>query len=182
MTEHHFSIQELFMKKTLMIAAVIVASTYAMAAHATSRNDTWSKIFADSSLIVSTPYSGTFGPMGIFNACATDTEFQSISPVKVCTQYSYVPSTNDTDYPGHYDCVKTELRITSLPRTGTRHSCVKQDVSDEGNATCLQWADSAYTLSTTMEIQVVYGSGDAYNSAAFTKEYTVPACAQPTHH
>jgi hypothetical protein len=168
-------------KKTLLVAAAAIAtlslSNGAFATTATSANDSWARVMADSNLLVNTPYSGTFGPMGIFNACATETEFRSISPVDVCVQYKYIPATTEGDVPGTYECVKTEKKITSMPRSGTQHTCVRQDMSEAHYPDCLEWADVAYNLPTKMNIEVMYGSGEAYASTAFYKGFTVPACA-----
>ncbi|MFL5813178.1 MAG: hypothetical protein ACJ763_06340 [Bdellovibrionia bacterium] len=168
-------------KKTLLVALAAIAtfslSNGTFAATATSANDSWTRILADSYLLVNTPYTGTFGPAGIFNACATETEFRAISPVDVCVQYTYVPATNESNYPGTYECVKNEKKITSMPRSGTQHTCVRQDMSEAHYPDCLEWADVAYNLPAKMNIEVMYGSGEAYASTAFYKSFTVPACA-----
>jgi hypothetical protein len=164
--------------KRLIIAAAALICFNAFAAMPTGASSSWANIFADSSLIVSAPYTGTFGPMGIFNACATETEFRAISPVDVCTSYTYVPATGDGGSPGSYECAKTEKRTTSIPRSGTHHTCVRQDMSEAHYPDCLEWADVAYNLPTKMAIEVIYGSGENYASTAFYKTFTVPACAR----
>src|ERR1700737_1879119 len=101
------------MKKMLMIAVALVASLNAVAVQApVSANDGWDLILADRNLIVSAPFAGTFGEKGIFNACATETEFKSLTKVKACTKYVFVAPVGDIDPMGHYDCVKTEERFT----------------------------------------------------------------------
>lgn len=165
------------MKKILVIAVSLVASLNAVAAHATSASDSWANVFADQSLIVSTPFSGTFGPLGIFNACATDKAFVAISPVKACAAYVKVPGTGD-NYPDHYDCIKYEMQTPSMPRTSTNRVCVQQDMSETHYPDCLKWENVTTTLPTTMDIEVVYNGGSNYASTAFTKKFTIPSCPQ----
>jgi hypothetical protein len=162
------------MKKMLIIAAALVASVNA---NATNAGDSWAKIFADNSLIVTVPYKGTFGPNGIFNACATATEFKSLTPVKVCVERTWVDGIGEgPDAMGHYECVKYENQMTSALRSGVSHSCVKLDMSEHGYPNCLEYADVPFSISTKFNVDVVRTTGDAQE--VFTKSFVVPACAQ----
>jgi hypothetical protein len=115
--------------------------------------------------------------MGIFNACATDNAFKSISPVKVCKQYVHTGAAGDWDYPGTWTCAQYAEEMTTMPRAGVRHECVKQDTSEAGYPNCLEYADVAYTLGTTVSVEVMH-TGEMYGQTAFTKDFTIPACAQ----
>jgi hypothetical protein len=165
--------------RTLFIS--ILASFFvfsAVAAVPTGPTDSWAKIFRDKSLIVYTPYSGTFGPLGIFNVCATDSEFIAISPVKVCIEYKEAPSQTEGDNHVYYECTQSELQIPKMSRTSTQHLCVTQDMRDGHYPDCLEWSDVTTTLPTRMNIEVMHASGETYAGTVFYKEFTVPSCPE----
>lgn len=162
----------------VLVASLIVVSQSAFADMQVGPHSSWAKIFRDKSLIVHTPYSGVFGPLGVFNTCATETQLIAISPVNVCIEYKYVPAQNSESYPDQYECTQYELQIPTMPRTFTEHRCVAQDMTEGHYPDCLQWSDVTTTVPTRMQIEVMHASSDVYAGTVFYKEFTIPSCPE----
>jgi hypothetical protein len=154
------------MKKMILAVAAMLA----MNANAA----TWSEIFANNNLIVAAPFATQLGPKGIFNACSTGTALKTVKPVAVCTEVKYVEG-NDIE-PGHTECAKTEMLTLTMPLSGVQTKCTDV-VTNEGTVSCAAYAQVPYTISLTQSVDVLL-TGTAYPAVAFTKSYTIPACAQ----
>lgn len=169
------------MKTLLNVALLSCLITVSHAATTDAKvgpHSSWAKIFSDKSLIVHTPYSGIFGPLGVFNTCASDTQLIAISPVNVCIEYDYVPAQNSESYPDQYNCKTFELQIPTMPRTFTEHRCVAQDMTEGHYPECLQWSDVTTTVPTRMSIEVMHASSDVYAGTVFYKDFTIPSCPE----
>jgi hypothetical protein len=161
------------MKKIVLSLCMMFVSTSALAAHSGS---TWQEILADYSLRVEIPLQGELGDLGIFNTCAAGDSFNTVNPIKVCTEYKFRPPKGDVDSLGGYDCVKTGFVTGSVSRLRSTPECMDPPLRESEYGTpCKNLKQHPYTIPLTHNIKVYQANRDA-DIHFFTKSYTVPAC------
>ncbi len=167
-----------------VVLASLIASANAFAAAPVNANSSWAQVLASNDVVVVAPYAQQLGTLGVFGACATATEIKSIAPQKVCVESAQVPGTgtSDVDYPPQYQCVRYEEKVLSMSRKGMADSCVEYGYENFGGDgeywVCKKHGMAPYEVGLTQTVDVIHASGDNYPSVAFTKSFTIPACAQ----
>ena len=135
--------------------------------------DNWSTIKSSSEVIIQQPiFAGAFGPQGLFNACATDEEFRSKTPVKVCLSYKQVLKTSATGSYKDYVCNEYEIRNVVIGRTFTQEECVKHDRIGE----CIIYDSVTSVYPTNFQLPVISFNEGALNNFIFSKAYAVETC------
>ena len=166
------------MKKLIILIAAIAATNAFAFGKSLNKDSSWEQINKDPSLAYNAPLSDTFGPQGVFNACATETELKSLTPIQVCLEYKTTPGSGEL--PPETTCVRTGMQIMTLARDYDRDECVAwTPVSESENPPeCTRTEAHHYHLDTTFPIAVFerFNYGET-QEALFTKDYTVPACA-----
>lgn len=178
------------MKKFLFLVALAsLASANAFAMGKGPADRSWDQINADFNLQVAVPNYASiqFGPKGLFNVCKTETELKSIAPVRSCTEYKevYNPGRSDHDNGGiEIVCLKWENLDVSIPREQDEQVCVAwKDISHNDNAgppwtECTKYETRRVTLPVDFQLEVYDTRGEHGPRLAFTKPYSVPACAR----
>ena len=154
----------------------ITALLVGMVAHANTlgAHNAWSEIQASREYNVSTVYPA-FGSHGIFNACATETTIQAVTPVKTCVETKFIPGRGEL--PSETICVRYDNVVPSMPRSGVTSVCtVYNNHGEAGDGSCLKYVDQHYEISLTQNVDVTYANGERYGEIAFTKSYTIPFC------
>ncbi|HWU44677.1 MAG TPA: hypothetical protein VN132_14595 [Bdellovibrio sp.] len=143
---------------------------FSISAFAVDQNSSWQEI--RSQAIVNNPYLWTFGQNGIFNMCATKSNFKSITPITVCTKWEF------DQYNDHYPvCVANELRNVTISRNVTKKVCAhwgNVTTGDSRSPDCLRWEYEHTYLSQSVMLSV-YGREET-RPLLFEKEYMIPAC------
>ena len=156
--------------QTLMTLTILLASYNVFSI---TGRDNWSTIKSSHEVIIQQPiFAGAFGPQGLFNACATDEEFRSISPVKVCLSYKQVLRTSITGAYKDYECNHYEMRNIVIARTFTQEECVKNDRIGE----CIEYDSVTSVYPTSFQLPVISFNEGALNNFIFSKAYAVERC------
>jgi hypothetical protein len=157
--------------RKLFVVVALLASANAFAS--LNQSSSWSEIFAKAY-----GFNGGYDMGGITldNACLTDTAVKSISPQRVCTEWSTV---DVVDSEAHitrteYVCQAWGTRDFVAPRTYSRTECFKYNHGEEGG--CLEYGTATYTIPNTVDAQVFLMGGAEEGLTSFFKPYALPAC------
>lgn len=158
--------------KTQMMVALTVFLISASVFSITGR-DKWETIKSSNEVIIQQPiFAGVFGQKGLFNACFTDEEFRSKTPVENCLSYRQVIVNSATGPYKDYVCNEYESRNVTISRTYTQEECVKHDRSGE----CLEYDSVTSVYPTTFQLVVIESGGSQSGNFIFSKPYTISAC------
>lgn len=140
------------MKKYLLVVIALVLVSPDI--FAVSGKDRWSDIRKSREVLIQQPaFAQVFGPHGLFNACATEDEFRSLTPVKNCR-----------------DCAPGEEKIVTLSRNFVRDTCMRESFS-EG---CVEFSTREGFYPDSFYLPVIEGARS--EDFVFSKRFTLPAC------
>lgn len=159
--------------KTRMMVALITVFLISASGFSITGRDNWQTIRASREVIIQQPtFAGAFGQQGLFNACATDEEFKSKSPVSTCLSYRQVISNSKTGPYKDYVCNDFETRNVTISRTYTQEECVKHDLTGE----CLEYDSVTSVYPTSFQLVVIESGSEQSGNFIFSKSYGVAAC------
>lgn len=142
-------------------------------AYSITGRDDWQTIRSSQEVLIQQPvFAGAFGPLGLFNVCATDEEFKSITPVQTCLSYRQVIRTSNAGKYKDYVCNHYESRNIIISRTYTQDECVKHDYWGE----CLEYDSVTSVYPTSFQLPVIESRGETSNNFIFSKPYKMKAC------
>lgn len=158
--------------KTQMMVTLTVFLISASVLAVTGR-DNWATIRSSGEILIQQPtFAGAFGPEGLFNACSTDEEFKSKTPVSTCLSYRQVISQSSTGPYKDYVCSEYESRNVVISRTYTQEECVKHDRSGE----CLEYDSVTSVYPKIIQLVVIETGNEKSGNFIFSKPYKIPAC------
>ncbi|MGZ3789562.1 MAG: hypothetical protein ACXVLQ_13625 [Bacteriovorax sp.] len=172
--------------KTILLALAlpIISLSHASAATLSDKSD-WSSIRMDRRVTIVQPkFASVFGPLGLFNACATESELRSIHPVDVCVSYKVIragsPNTEMDEAPVK-KCERTERQDVKVERTTTTPTCIRYaPETEESSNECIEWENVTTTLPTDHKLAVAYRrgylAGERGGETLFKKTLVLPAC------
>lgn len=135
--------------------------------------DNWQTISSSDEVNVIHPlFAGRFGPKGLFNACSTDEEFISKTPIQTCLSYKEISKNTDQGILKDYECRDYESKNVSISRTYTQVECVKYNHTGE----CLEYDSVTSVYPRALHLVVTDSNEESSNNLLFTKAYTVAAC------
>ena len=135
--------------------------------------DSWQTIRSTHEILIQHPvFAGALGPQGLFNACATEDEFRSKTPVKSCLSYRQVIKTSNAGTYKDYVCNEYESKNVTISRTYTQEECVKNDRSGE----CLEYDSVTSIYPTSFFLVVIEANNTSSGNFIFRKAYSIPAC------
>ncbi len=159
------------MKTQMMVALTIFFLPYS--GFSVTGRDSWQTIRSDHEVIIQHPvFAGALGPLGLFNACTTDEEFRSKTPVQTCLSYRQIIRTSNTGSHKDYVCNDYESKNITISRTYTQEECVKHDRFGE----CLEYDSVTSVYPTSFQLVVIESSTNPSGNLLFSKAYTIPAC------
>jgi len=159
------------MKTHLMVILTIFLISASVLA--VTGRDSWSSIKSSGEIIIQQPtFAGAFGKQGLFNACATEEEFKSITPVSTCLNYRQVIVSSSTGPYKDYVCNEYESRNVNISRTYTQEECVKHNRSGE----CLEYDSVTSVYPTSFQLVVIESGSEKTGNFIFSKPYNIPAC------
>lgn len=158
--------------------ALTAATLFSQASFAASPKDSWAKLRADRNVIILAP--NILSQMGAFNACATDSELRSISPVRTCTAYKEVVHGNPNSEAGgwvEHVCTNYEMRDVSIAREHEEQVCTKWiQPSEASPGECKEWETVTKTYPRNFSVEVVSAVGEMYMQHLFDKTLSLPDC------
>lgn len=157
----------------IQVMATIYVFLISTNALAVTGRDNWTSIRSSGEILIQQPtFAGAFGPQGLFNACATDEEFRSLTPVSRCLSYRQVTVDSPTGPYKDYVCSESESKNMAISRTYTQEECVKHDRSGE----CLEYDSVTSVYPKSIELVVIESGGEKTGNFIFSKPYKIPAC------
>jgi hypothetical protein len=167
------------MKFKLVMA--IVLSLISFSALPLTGKDKWTEIRNSREVLIQQPtFAAAFGPQGLFNACATEDEFRSRNPVKICLSYKVVMkvnANNPTETYKDYECAEYESRQVSISRTYNQSSCIRHaPMDDTSSGECIEYGNATSVYPTSFQLAVIEAEGSQYGNFIFSKAYAVPSC------
>ena len=159
------------MKMQILVTITVLLLSYKVSS--ITGRDNWQTIKSNREVMIQQPvFAGAFGPQGLFNACVTDEEFKSKTPVKVCLSYKQIfkSTTNGTHI--DYECSDYEFKNITISRTFTQEECVKHDHIGE----CIEYDSVTSVYPTSFQLPVVEFNQGALNNFIFSKAYAVETC------
>jgi hypothetical protein len=136
-------------KQMLMIVLAIMSSN----AFSVTGLDRWKDIRSSTDLMIRQPaFAKIFGEQGLFNACATEEELRSKTPVK-----------------------SNELgtRNISISRVHTENVCVNHD---NRSGECLEYGDVTSVYPTSFQLAVLEVQENGNGDFIFSKTYALSPC------
>jgi len=129
-------------------------------------NDTWQSIRKNKDLHIMQPqFAEAMGSDGLFNTCATDDEFKSLMPIRVCKEYDEVK------------CLRFEQEKVVISRTVQETYCKKHIPLSETNwGSCEEYGTRTIFLGKKYKLEVVQNTGKLYMHHLFNKTFTIPNC------
>lgn len=159
------------MKMQMMVALtvfLISSSSFSI-----TGRDNWQTIRSSEEVLIQQPvFAGALGPQGLFNACATEEEFRSKTPVQNCLSYRPVMKTTNTGTYKDYVCEEYETKNVVISRTFTQEECVKHDRSGE----CLEYDSVTSVYPKRFQLVVIESRTDSSGNFIFSKSYSIPSC------
>lgn len=135
--------------------------------------DNWQTIRSSHEVIIQQPvFAGALGPQGLFNACATDEEFRSKTPVQSCLSYRQVIKSSNKGLYKDYVCDDYESRNVVISRTFTQEECVKHNPIGE----CVEYDSVTSVYPTSFQLPVISFNEGGLNNFIFSKAYAVEKC------
>lgn len=122
-------------------------------------------------------YSEVLGAIKLDNACITESEVQSINPVRVCTKLVPVTIDHGGEIGSHteWKCESYETKDLSYSRSFERATCLHYAPINEANhGQCLKWGTKEDFLPETIKITVTKTHGEATTQTS--KWFTFPVC------
>lgn len=165
------------MKTQLMVALTI--SLISTSGYSVTGRDSWQNIRASREVLIQQPtFAGAFGSQGLFNACATEDEFRSLTPVQSCLSYHQVTRQSEKGPYKDYDCTEYETRHVVISRTFTQEECVKfAPMTQSNSGECLEYDNVTSVYPTSFQLVVIDSQqADTGRSFIFSKPYRIPAC------
>lgn len=167
----------------LMILTGLIVTMPVMAKNSptASANEDWKTIKSDRDIKILQPsFSTVMGPEGIFNTCATPTEYKSINPVANCEDYKIIQLHGDSGEFGknkEFICTQVSPGQISISRATNKSICEESvSIEDEDkNATCIK-SKVLTTLPVDLKLEIVKGRGEAKGQSLFVKNYQIPKC------
>lgn len=158
------------MKKVILA----IACLFSVNAFAFTANSSWEQIFASNKTSFGHAYN--FGGIALENACVTDANVQSKTPVTVCTKWEerYV-NQGDASY-WETVCAEKTQAIAVSPRTYAQPVCEAYEGNAEAGYVCTKFGQKSVTIPATISVEVFENHGEVMTS--FKKDYTLPACNQ----
>lgn len=154
------------MKKLLMVTAalsLIVSVLSSDPALALTGKDNWKSIRSSRDVLIQQPsFAEVFGDQGLFNACATEDEFRSRTPVKTCLNNG---------------CSDFEIRNIVVNRVYNANVCVKfAPMSATSSGECVDFDVVTAVYPTSFQLPVIEANGEQSGDYVFSKNYSIPAC------
>jgi hypothetical protein len=135
--------------------------------------DNWATIKSSREILIQQPtFASAFGPEGLFNACSTDQEFKSKTPVTICLSYRKVVTNSKTAPYKDYVCNEYELRNVVISRTYIQEECVKHDRFKE----CIEYDSVTSVYPTSIQLVVIEIGDEKSGNFIFSKPYKIPSC------
>lgn len=122
-------------------------------------------------------YSEVLGAIALNNACVTDSEVQSMNPVKVCTQLEArtTGSNGEAGVQTEWVCVSYDTRDLVSPRAFERTVCLKNaPINEASHGECLKYGKKADFLPATIATRTVTTHGEATTET--NGSFTFPSC------
>jgi hypothetical protein len=141
--------------------------------------DSWPTIKTSKEVTILQPtFASAFGPGGLFNACTTDNEFKSLSPVKTCLQYTSVTRYNtENKLYKDYECSAYDIREVSMSRTYIQNVCLKHaPMNSQVSVECIEYGLVNSVYPTTFSFPVVEASSEEHGSLLFSKTFAIVSC------
>lgn len=161
--------------------AIIVFSLVSISAYPLTGKDRWLEIRNSRDVLIQQPtFAAAFGPQGLFNACHTEDEFKSRTPVKTCLSYREIikenPNSPNETYKD-YECAEYESRDVSISRTFNQSTCLRHAPMDENSSgECIEFGNVTSVYPTSFQLAVIEAEGAQYGNFIFSKAYAVPSC------
>lgn len=169
------------MKKVMLL--FLASSLASNTGLAVTGRDSWQSIRQTPGLVLLQPkFAQAFGPRGLFNACITDEQFRSITPVNTCVLYKGTT------------CAESALQPVTMERVSNRKVCWEQVPSESNDERgseklsqekpyeqpyeeCLSDPYASSPLSSiSFYIPVIERSKEGKDKFLFSKKYSLPAC------
>lgn len=156
------------MKKVILA----VACLFSVNAMALDANSSWEQIF--NSYKTSFSHGYNMGGIALDNACVTDANVQSKTPVTVCTKWEerYVNLGGESYW--ETVCAEKAQAIAVSPRTYAQPVCEAYEGNAEAGYVCTKFGQKSVTIPATISVEVFEEHGEVATS--FKKDYTLPAC------
>ncbi|MFA6239072.1 MAG: hypothetical protein WC635_17165 [Bacteriovorax sp.] len=122
-------------------------------------------------------YAEVLGAIALNNACITDSEVQSINPVRVCTQLEArtTGSNGEAGTQTEWVCVSYETRDLAFPRAFERTVCLKNaPINEASSGECLKYGKKTDFLPATIPTRTVVTHGEASTETSST--FSFPVC------
>ena len=159
--------------KTLKMAAIMLVFFSTTSALAITGRDNWQAIRGSREVLIQQPlFASAFGPQGLFNACYTEEDFRSVTPVESCLSYRPVIRHSSTGSYKDYVCNEYEKRNVIISRTYTQIECVKRTSGE-----CTEYDSVTSVYPTGFKLVVIEAEGpEAATDFIFMKTYAIPSC------
>lgn len=160
-------------KKMMIMLTLALASS---SAFSVTGKDSWREIRTSGDLLIQQPtFAKVFGPQGLFNACATEDELKSLTPVKNCLSYREITKINPETGAAYrdYACSEYEIKHVSISRTYTEDACVRHDNT---SGECLAYSNVTSVYPTSFQFAVIEAEGISNGEFIFSKTYALPPC------
>lgn len=122
-------------------------------------------------------YDQVLGAIKLKNACITDSEVQSINPVRVCTKLEArtTGAGGEAGTQTDWVCVAYETKDLSASRAFERTVCLKHaPVNEASSGECLKFGKKADFLPATIKTMMYVDHGETSSTVYST--HTFPAC------
>lgn len=165
-----------FIFLTMSILAGLCSNVFAV-----SLEQKWAEIKLNHQFhIVQPQFANAMGEEGVFNMCATQDEFKSLNPVRVCKEYKAIKRGNIYGKgKGYieYRCAHWQTENVVIDRTTSKIICSQPTAVTEATpAGCFAYDTIEVHQPRLQQIEIVHGKGKLYMHHIAMKNYTIPEC------
>lgn len=154
------------------LIAILISIFFSISTFAVTGRDNWQTIRASREVLIQQPlFASAFGPQGLFNACYTDEEFRSVTPVESCLSYRPIIRHSPTGAYKDYVCGQYEKKNVTITRTYIQVECVKRLYGE-----CVEYDSVTSVYPTGFKLVVIEAEKSEVPIFIFMKTYSIPAC------
>lgn len=125
----------------------------------------------------------TVGGVAVNKLCDTGSNFQTLSPVKICTKWKNNPKASTTLYHGNeWTCLAATEKVVNVAKTYVVSTCNEPNSATHGNieadfpTTCTHKTAVTKTYGNTFTVPVYENMGEEGLVVVGTFKHTVAAC------
>jgi len=148
---------------TLTMILTLITSSNAFAQLA---NESWSSIRKNRDILILQPqFAEVMGSDGLFSTCATEDDFKSLIPVRVCKEFN------------ESNCLRWQIENVVISKTVQETFCTRHvPLTESTLGGCEEYDTRTITLGNTYNLEIVNGQGKLYLHHLFNKTFTIPNC------